>query len=165
MKVLNVERINRNTHYTVFANTDDAYIFYTRQGIVYEVSFDEDKPIGGCDTYQVTIRKVNQAEGSHDPFVRDTILSIIEEFFESNQSVLLYICDTSDGRQQARNMLFLRWLRDYDTSGRYRISTCNVVVEGEMWYTAIIVRVDNPLCDTVTAEFEADASRLCEKPE
>ena len=38
MKILNLERINRNTHYTVFANTDDAYIFYTRQGIVYEVS-------------------------------------------------------------------------------------------------------------------------------
>ena len=39
MKVLNLERINRNTHYTVFANADNAYIFYTRQGIVYEVSF------------------------------------------------------------------------------------------------------------------------------
>ena len=38
MKILNLERINRDTHYTVFANTDDAYIFYTRQGIVYEVS-------------------------------------------------------------------------------------------------------------------------------
>ncbi len=121
--------------------------------------------VASCTPYQVTIRKVNQAEGSYDPLVRDTMLSIIEEFFESNQSVLLYICDKSDGRQQARNMLFLRWLRDYDTSGRYRISTCNVVVEGEMWYTAIIVRVDNPLCDTVTAEYEADASRLREKPE
>lgn len=96
----------------MFANTDDAYIFYTHQGIVYEVSFDEDRPIGGCDTYQVTIRKVNQAEGSYYSLVRDTILSIIEEFFDSNQSVLLYICDTSDGRQQARNMLFLRWLRE-----------------------------------------------------
>ena len=67
-----------DTHYTVFANTDDAYIFYTRQGIVYEVSFDEDKPIGGCDTYQVTIRKVNQAEGSFGPIMVyiPTLLSV-----------------------------------------------------------------------------------------
>ena len=164
MNTLNLDRINGHAHYTVFANTDDAYIFYTRQGIVYEVSFDEDRPIGGCETYQVTIRKVNLADGSYDPYVSNTILSIIEEFFEANQSVLLYICDTSDGRQQARNILFLKWLRNNDKDGRYRISTCNVFVEGEMWYAAIIVRVDNPLCDVVTAEFESDASRLSEKP-
>lgn len=164
MNKLSIERINKNTHYQVFANTENAYIFYTVQGIVYEVSFDEDYPIGGCDTYQITIRKVNRTEGSYDPNVREAILAVIEEFFEANQSVFLYICDTSDGRQQARNMLFLRWLHEYDIRHRYRISTCNVPVEGEMWYTAIIIRTDNPKCDAVKAQFDADALKLNEKP-
>ncbi|MGM9697314.1 MAG: DUF6169 family protein [Prevotella sp.] len=94
----------------------------------------------------------------------ETILAIIESFFNSNASVLLYICDTSDGRQQARNKLFLKWLRENDQQGRYGISTCNVNVEGEMWYAAIILRRDNPLFFSVMKEFEEDAQRLSEKP-
>lgn len=164
MKVLSTERINHGTHYPIFSDKDNAYIFYTKQGIVYEISFDEDRPIGGCDTYQITIRKVNHAEGAYDPFVQEAILAIIEEFFEANQSVLLYICDTSDGRQQARSKLFLRWLRDYDREHRYHISTCNVPVEGEIWYTAIIVRKDNPLFDAIESQFTSDVAQLSEKP-
>ena len=161
---IDVNEVNAHSSYQVSMERLGELNFMTDNGILYEVSFGEDQPIAGCETYQIIIRKVNQKSGSFDLHVSETILAIIESFFNSNVSVLLYICDTSDGRQQARNKLFLKWLRENDQQGRYGISTCNVNVEGDMWYAAIILRRDYPLFFSVMKEFEEDAQRLSEKP-
>lgn len=57
------------------------FIFQTDLGIHYVVSFNkEDITLGGCATYQLIIRKIEEVRSRHDPKVEATILAIINEF-------------------------------------------------------------------------------------
>ena len=86
--------------------SENDFTFQTDLGIRYSVSFNkEDIVLGGCDTYQIIIRKIEEIKSRYDPKVEATILAIIDEFFRSNLKVLLYMCDTSDGREESRNRL------------------------------------------------------------
>ena len=75
-------------------------------------------------------------------------------------NVLLYICDTSDGREAKRNRLFLNWFYKNAEPNRFTIRTANTTVEGEGFYTAIIVENRNPLLEAVIADFEMTAEAL-----
>lgn len=94
--------------------------------------------------------------------IKDTIIAIIEDFFIANQDVLLYICDTSDNREAARNRLFLRWFEQH-SFGRFTICTADSQVEDTNFYMAIIVANDNPQKDSITLDFETTAKVLKNK--
>ena len=111
--------------------SEAGFIFLTDYGIHYRVSFDkEDIILGGCDTYQLILHNVEHVRPAHDPKVEQTVLAIINEFFRSNLEVLLYICDTSDGKESSRNRLFLRWFEKHATPGRFPICTAKACIEG-----------------------------------
>jgi hypothetical protein len=78
---------------------------------------------------------------------------------------LLYICDTSDGKEDSRNRLFLHWFEKYAEEGKYTIKTAHAIVEGETIYTAIIVENTNPKLDAIIQDFDLTAKSLTEKPE
>ena len=63
-------------------------------------------------SYQFCIHNDNHIHGSYDNKISTTIIAIIEEFFLQNLNVLLYICDTSDNREEVRNRLFIRWFKE-----------------------------------------------------
>lgn len=54
--------------------------------------------------------------------VRFTLFAIIDEFFHENEDVLLYVCDTSNNREAARNRLFIRWFKQSARPDRFTIS-------------------------------------------
>ena len=142
------------------------FIFETDKGIRYEISFNkEDLIIGGCDTYQFIIRKIDERHTSYDPKVKDTILAIVNEFFRANKFILLYICDTADGKEGGRNRLFLHWFQKYADEGRFTIKTAEARIEDEVIYTAIIVENTNPLYDKIIVDFEMTAETLTSKPD
>ena len=136
------------------------YIFETERGIHYSISFEEDTPFGGCNTYQFIIEKIDKVRSPHDPEIEKTILVIIDEFFRSHLNVLLYICDTSDGREAKRNRLFLSWFDKHAEPNRFTIRTANAMVEGEGFYAAIIVENRNPLLEAVISDFVQTAEAL-----
>lgn len=76
------------------------------------VSALEDVPLGGCDTYQFGFRKREDSHTGYDSKVRDTLITIIEQFFAENDNVLLYICDTSDGREENAIVCLLDGLKN-----------------------------------------------------
>jgi hypothetical protein len=121
--------------------------------------------LGGCKTYQIILQNVENTRAPHDPKIEQTVLAIIDEFFRSNQHVLLYICDTSDGKESGRNRLFLRWFERHATPGRFTICTANAKVEDEMVYIAIIVDNNNPSLKAITDDFNETADALTNKPE
>lgn len=41
--------------------------------------------------------------------IRNTIVSIIQEFFEQKSRALIFVCDSSDAKECSRNRLFDRW--------------------------------------------------------
>lgn len=166
MNPLSLHHINNKAPYCVSQATEGVYLFSTAKGVNYSIAFMEDNPLGNCDTYQFGIRRINNVSTPHDPYVECTILAIIDEFFVSNLNVLLYICDTSDHREEARNRLFLTWFEHNAEPERFTICTANAEVEGEGFYAAIIVEKRNPKLKEITEEFEQTAQMLIEeKPE
>ena len=91
-----LKRILENAPYELVL-VGDEFTFQTDFHIHYSVSFNkEDIVLGGCDTYQLIIRKIEERRSQFDPKVEATILAIINEFFQSNSEIMLYLCDTSE---------------------------------------------------------------------
>lgn len=145
--------------------TDAGFIFHTDFGLIYRVSLDkEDIVLGGCDTYQLILQNVGNGHAPKDPKVETTVLAIIEEFFRSNQEILLYLCDTSDHREMARSRLFMLWFKRNADATRFTILSANTIVEDQFIYAAIIVENNNPHLSDITADFQEMANALTNKP-
>ena len=71
------------------------------------------------ETYHLVIVNVNHQKSPSDVKVRDTVIAIIDEFFEKNNTTLLYICETGDKKQALRNCLFERWFSTYERKTQY----------------------------------------------
>lgn len=88
----------------------------------------------------------------------------VEESDEDN-TTLLYICDTGDGKQRLRSRLFEWWFSAYSKKALYTSVTSSVVDEdGITNYATIIVRNDNPRIVEIIAEFTSTISLLNQKP-
>lgn len=157
-----LKRILRNAPYDLMLSGDN-FMFQTDLGIRYSVSFcKEDIVLGGCDTYQLIIRKIEEERSRHDPKVEATILAIINEFFQSNLEVMLYLCDTSDGREESRDRLFFSWFERYAEKNRFTICRAHAEVEGEGLFLCIVVDNRNPKLKAITEDFEEKAAMLTE---
>ena len=162
MNRLDIGQINRDAPYEVYHDLakTDYYLFETNQHIVYALSFSEELEIGGCMSYQFSISNENGSHGSMDTKIRKTIIAIIENFFELNKNVLLYICDNSDHREQARAKLFVKWFDEYNGTRHYTIRTANATVEEQGIYAAIIVDNSNPLLADIVSDFNKMSQAL-----
>lgn len=161
---ITIEDINRKSPYKIILNNGDLD-FTTDSGTKYSVSFLEDVPLGGCETYQFGFRKREDTHLGYDAHVKDTLIAIIEQFFAENANVLLYICDTSDGREEKRNRLFLRWFEEFAIPDRFTMKTANATIEEQGFYAAIIVENTNPMLEAIICDFKQTAESLTsEKP-
>ena len=159
-----LDRINAQSPYIVVEN-GGGYEFRTENGILYRIRFLQEDPIGGCDTYQFAISKIDNVRSAHDPNISAITFIIIDEFFTEYENVLLYYCDSSDHREASRNRLFIRWFEKAANPNRFTIRTTHATVEGQGIYVAIIVENRNSKIKAITEEFEATAAALTEKPE
>lgn len=159
---LSTENINRTSPCKVEKLNDYAFVFHTRANVVYYVSFKEDMEIAGLDSYQFIIERKSEKQG-YDTDVKDSIIAIINEFFTQNNDILLYICDTSDGREATRNRLFIRWFKETDCKNMFEIKTAEAIVEGEGMFFAIIFKKSNPRYTDITKEFDEASAYLTSK--
>ena len=159
---LSLEKINTQSPYEVSYAPNCDFVFATNLGIHYLISFENETPMGGCDTFQFVIQKLDHQRSPHDAKVEQTVLAILDVFFEEHLDVLLYMCDDSDGREANRNRLFLAWFKKHAAPDRFTIRTANAIVECKGFYAAIIVENRNPLLETIIADFESTAQALTE---
>jgi hypothetical protein len=83
-----------------------------------------------------------------------------------HQSALIYICETSDGKQRSRARLFKSWINAYDyIHNFFFIYTSITDIEGIDNAAAMIVRKDNPNMVNLVTEFAEVADILRNKPE
>ena len=164
MEALAIDRINAVSPYKVSLAGEREYKFTTDRGIHYRVGFLEDESLTSCETYQFYITKETLRHSSKDEKVRPTVLCVLEEFFCANESVLLYMCDTSDGKESLRSRLFLSWFRTYEMEAKYICRDAHLEVEGIGMYAAIIFRRDNPLSAEINEEFDETLRVLANKP-
>lgn len=75
-----------------------------------------------------------------DPRVSDTIVSFIQELFKDKRTVLLYVCDQTDGRQHVRAKLFDIWFHQYRVKKIIKVPIANT----PSVYACMLFSSDNP---------------------
>ena len=164
MNSLNLERINAIAPYKVWGTTrNNEFNFITESGVLYGVGFTEEMEIAGIQTYQFSFARLNANHSGFDEKIKNTLISIIGEFFFANNEIMIYICDTSDCREASRSKLFVGWFKEYDNNNRFIIRTANTEIEGQGFYTALIVEKKNPKLDEILEDFDTTAAMLCDK--
>ena len=166
MKGLSIEAINQSAAYDVTASEEPNYFeFFTKFDVHYSVGFMKDDSLMQSEAYHLIIVNVDNKRSPNDIGVKDTVLAIIEEFFNQNIASLLYICETGDGKQSFRSRLFERWLSTYKKKADFTSITSSIVdEEGVTNYATIIIRNDNPQFTDIVSEFTATIQILSQKP-
>ena len=86
MKPLSVQTINNISPYEVSEIGTNCYQFFTEHGVHCSVEFVYDDSLMSRETYHLVIVNVNHKKSPNDIKLRDTILTIIDEFFEVNNT-------------------------------------------------------------------------------
>lgn len=167
MEPLSLEHINTNSSYLVEPTDKDGYYqFFTDSEVHYFVGFMEDDVLISKNSYQLIIANLNNHKSPRDRKVRDTIVSIVDEFFNRNNSTLLYICETGDDKQSMRSRLFEYWFSTYNRKALFTIMSSSIVdAEGVVNFATIILRNDNPCLSEIIKEFTESIQLLSQKPE
>ena len=166
INALSVERINGVAPYQVEATDKGEFFqFFTDGGVHYSVGFMEDDILLVNNSYQLIIANINNHKSPRDSKVRDTILSIIDEFFNRNNSTLLYICETGDCKQGMRNRLFEYWFSTYSRKNFFTMMSSSIVdADGIVHFATIILRNDNQNLTEVVTNFTESIRLLSQKP-
>lgn len=167
MKELSLQAINKKSPYKVYRDRirPHYFDFTTDCGVKYSVGFDDDDLLQSDESYQLIIVNVNHQASPRDAKVRDTIIEIIDEFFSKNNSTMLYICDTADGKQEMRSRLFQYWFSTYAHKSDFILVNSSVKdADGIDNYATIILRKDNPNLKSVLSEFADTVTLLNNKP-
>lgn len=145
-------------------NLNNSYFFTTSFGIVYEIKFRPsayllgDKPtVYSHYIYEFIIEvSYNPLDKSPplDKLISDTIASIILDFYyKKEESVCIYICDSSDGRQDLRRKKFDDWFYSKDKFGLIKIDETIYDSNGIGYPISLIIKNDNPYFTEIVVGF------------
>ena len=164
---LSLDVINANSEYIVRKDDKEGTLsFVTDSSAEIFISFEKDDILQSGLVYQFGISNPKGTKAPRDSKVRNTILAIIEEFFEKNKAALLYICETGDGLQQMRSRLFQYWFSIYKEKDEYLFLPQIIYDEEDKEnYTALIIRRDNPQFIDLVSEFTDTVNLLNGKPD
>ena len=164
MKQLNVNIINQFAPYKVTIDEDHPYLFYfyTDFGVDYEICIKPNDTFIPSGSFSLDIRNKNGQSSPGDEKFKQTLITIVEEFFRQNNDVMLYVTETKDSKQASRNRLFVRWFNTYEHSDQYVIKTAEGKMDEQINFMAIILRRDNPRLQLVFEEFDETVAFICD---
>ena len=163
MNTLRLENINLHAAYTVWQVA--AYFYFsTDYGVEYRIHFLYDEAIVSSGAYQIVIENRNNQPSPADPKLQQTLFAIIEEFLATNDNVMLYLCETGDGKQKFRSRLFIRWFNGYKYRDKYLFKTAEGEMDGELNFMALLIKLTNPRLPYVVEEFNETVSFLFDTP-
>lgn len=101
MVTIDLIRVNANALYTVkpAPYAELSYMLTTDYGVNYTISFMPSDLMPEYDAYEFAISNTNNRKFLRDYKLRQTILSLIYEFFRQRNAVMLYLCETGDNRR------------------------------------------------------------------
>lgn len=131
--------------YSFRLDGDMHYVFTTDAGAVYHAYF-IDFSMYAPQFQEVYMFNI-EPEGDTTNLPRDirishTIVSILSLFFANHQNSMIMVCDSIDGREYKRNMLFERWYRHYSTADIAKYDA-SAETEDYMLYVSLFVHKDN----------------------
>lgn len=150
---ISTDKINARAPYKVEQTEENVFLFTTKQNVEYSVGFVRDYSFMEEGVYQFFITNIDHKHTNADSDVFKTILVVIEEFFAQGQPVMLYICDTMDDRQAARDRLFQLWFHTYLSNASYTMYNEQLLLDNVRYFASIILRKDHPLHNQVISSF------------
>lgn len=157
MKVLDTVKLQITSPYAVVMEGDE-YLFRTDNDILYAVSFQQYDGISGITAYWFDLSNRSHLPSPNDKKVRETVICIIEEFFNQNPDILLYMCDNANDQQAQRSRLFLRWFNGAEQQKKYDIRTALLTEEGIDSYIAMIIQRSHPQYEEILHIFDTEIS-------
>ena len=161
MNKLDVNAVNQKSPYDVHSENDQ-FIFVTDEGIEYFVDFEQDtNPY--FTAYWFNLANPKQQKSHSDKKIPQTIICLIEEFFDKNPEVLLYMCSTANNKQAQRARLFVRWFNGYEQRQRYYIKAVEVKGDDQCTdYVALIVQRSHPQFADIVSRFDSEIAMFNE---
>lgn len=164
---ISAERINKVAPYKVVEKDDPGYVYFTTDhGVRYRVGYEYTEMVSCVETYEFVIINVDHLKSPRDSKLRDTIMAIVYDFFQSSELAMLYICETGDEKQSMRDRLFRYWASKNPRFESFSVWSATVKDEDGMTnYATLILRNDNPKMEEAAAEFAATVKLLNSKPQ
>lgn len=162
MNQLRLNVVNLHAPYRVWQKSGkpNHYYFVTDTGVEFNIDFTLDYAFVPRGAFEFSITNERHGRSPLDSKLKQTIFSIVEEFFEQNNEVVLYVTATGDGKQAFRNRLFVRWFNTYEHRDQYYIQTAEGMMEGQMNFVAIFSRLTCPHLKQAVEEFSETISLL-----
>lgn len=166
MKGLDIEQINSHAPYVVKVGAlEGMYSFEADSGAEFSVGFMPDDLVMQDESYEFIIGNLNGVKSPRDHKVKETVIAIVEEFFNANKATMLFLCSTTDGKQLMRGRLFKNWFETFERRNRFTMIISTLVDEnGADNVAAVIIRNDNPNLGKVLAEFGETIEMFSHKP-
>lgn len=137
-----------------------SFYFVSDSGVEFNIDFKLDYAFVPSGAFEFSITNERHGKSPLDLKLKQTIFAIIEEFFDQNNEVMLYVTATGDGKQSFRNRLFVRWFNNYEHRDLYFIQTAEGKMDGQMNFVAIISRLTCPYLPQAIEEFSETISLL-----
>lgn len=141
---------------------NNSYFFETINKIVYEIKFKPSPYLFAENEfseliYEFVITVTLNNSGKNPPLdnqVSDTIAEIFREFFIANsKNVCIYICDSSDNRQDIRRKKFDQWFYKYQNDSFIKLDEILVDTNQNRYPVSMIVLKRNPYIKEIIAAF------------
>lgn len=158
MDLISLSAVNAKSPYKIDSDLSGSFFFVTNKHRPYHVAFIEDPLFYEHGIYQYCLE--TDVHAGADSHVYEVVVALMEEFFKSSAKGLLYVCDSMDGRQAARNRLFNRWFNSYAHKDDYLLLQREVPYEGVLQYISLIVRKDQPELQPISDSFDQVLSDL-----
>lgn len=150
---LSVDNINNKSPYWVIQLDDMQFRFRTSAGVVYHVGFYPDSYFMPGSAYHFYISSTDN-HAPKDSSVFTVVSLVIEEFFRTDSSIMLYICDSSDARELTRANLYKRWYDNYSRKDSLILRTAEIQLKNNCIYSGLVIRKDNPMSALIIEAFD-----------
>jgi Family of unknown function (DUF6169) len=141
----------------------NSYFFQTESEIVYEVTFKpssyifEENASFNDQTFEFSVMPIENPRNVNPPLdkrIPNTLASIFFDFFQQHERIVVYVCDTSDMRASARFRKFNQWFDWYKGTAFMKVDMqMGRDSSGEIYFTSLIMRLENPCADEIVAAF------------
>ena len=137
------------------------YFFRTVHQVEYKVVFKpasyvfgDDKPYASLlYEFSLLVQFAGPDSYRRDDLIAPTVAFIFLDFYNNNQNICLYICDSSDGKHHVRARMFNIWFRQYNRGAFSKFDSYLVDTNGDTIPVSIILSSDNAYWEEINVAF------------
>jgi hypothetical protein len=145
---------------------NNSYVFDTGLGVVYDIQFrpspyilGNEQAVYANDIYEFIIEVLyNPLEKSPplDKLVAPTIAAIFKDFYHrKSETICIYICDSTDRRQDIRRRKFEQWFFEYQDLSYLKIDDRFIDKNKNIYPISMILKKTHPHYAQITVDFAA----------